>query len=61
LNYICPICHDSIKDDLAIYMNHTEGHIIDVIKEQHPEWSEKEGVCDKCVRYYRNQLKGTSS
>ena len=58
MRYTCPICQDSIKDELAAYIQHTEGHIVEVIKAKHPDWIEGDGLCQKCLDYYRRELKG---
>ena len=59
-DFICPICETKMPRDLSIIVPHTENHIIDVIKKQHPEWVESKGICDKCHRYYKEQLGGKS-
>ncbi len=56
--YQCSVCGKSVSNDLKILIQHTEEHIVDIIKKKHPEWIEKDGVCQKCVEYYRKQLKG---
>jgi len=58
MDYKCPLCNESIKDDLLVYIDHTQEHIVDEIKAKHPDWVEKEGVCPKCVEYFKAQLKG---
>jgi len=59
--YQCSVCQQTVQDDLLVYIAHTEKHIMDEIKANHPEWAEKDGVCQKCVDYYRGQMKGNSS
>jgi hypothetical protein len=59
-DFICPICEIKMLRDLSIIVPHTENHIIDVIKKQHPEWTESKGICEKCYKYYRKQLRGES-
>jgi len=56
--YHCSVCGKAVSNDLEILIEHTEEHIVDIIKKKHPEWIEKDGVCQKCVEYYRKQLKG---
>jgi len=56
--YHCSVCGKAVSNDLKILIQHTEEHIVDIIKKKHPEWIEKDGVCQKCVEYYRKQLKG---
>jgi len=60
MKYQCSVCNESIKDDLLVYINHTESHIIDEIKTKHPDWVEQDGICRKCVDYYKKQMKGNS-
>lgn len=61
MEYICPVCGKKVASDLKAYIGHTEGHIVDIIKTRHPEWIEKDGLCDKCLDYYRRQIKGDSA
>lgn len=58
MEYKCPVCGQVCCDDLSKYIKHTEKHIVDVIKQKHPEWAEKNGICPKCLEYYRQQIKG---
>ena len=59
--YTCPICQTSMSDDLKQYVNHTEEHIVDVIKKDHPGWIQGSGICPKCLEYYHGQIKGDNS
>ncbi|MCK5012632.1 MAG: hypothetical protein KAS66_02345, partial [Candidatus Omnitrophica bacterium] len=61
MEYKCSVCDEHVKDDLLVYINHTETHIMDEIRASHPDWAEKDGLCKKCIDYYRDQLKGKSS
>ncbi len=56
--YQCPLCGKKTSRDLAVYLEHTQEHVIDVIKKKHPEWVAKDGTCRPCVEYYRSQLSG---
>lgn len=58
MEYKCSVCDEKVKGDLLVYINHTEGHILDEIKSNHPEWVEDDGICQKCVDYYKKQMKG---
>jgi hypothetical protein len=58
MNYRCPVCGEEVCEDIHEYMDHTERHIIDIIKKDHPEWVEKDGLCRKCREYYEKELKG---
>jgi len=59
--YKCSVCHQEVEDDLMVYINHTEAHIMNEIRANHPDWVEKNGLCRKCVDYYKQQMKGDSS
>jgi hypothetical protein len=61
MEYKCSVCNEHVEGDLLVYVDHTEAHIIDEIRASHPQWSEKDGLCKKCVEYYRNQMQGGSS
>ena len=37
-NYTCPICKEVIERDMMILLKHTNHHIIEDIKNKHPEW-----------------------
>lgn len=50
-----------MERNLILFLDHTEKHIIDRIKEAHPEWVAQDGVCKPCAQYYRSQLSGESS
>lgn len=61
MEYKCGICGKHLEHDLMVYVNHTQAHIIDEIQADHPDWVEKDGLCRKCVEYYREQMRGDSS
>jgi len=44
--------------DLLLYLDHTNQHIIDRIKEEHPEWVSANGACEPCAEYYKKQISG---
>lgn len=58
MEYVCDICGEKISGDSVKFINHGEKHIMEIIKRKYPEWVEKNGICQKCIDYYRNQLKG---
>lgn len=59
MNYICSVCKQQIHDDLILFKDHTERHIIDLIKHDHPDWVESDGVCKKCADFYRAEITGS--
>ena len=61
MDYQCSVCDEKVKGGLLVYIDHTEKHIVDEIKAKHPEWAEKDGICPKCVDYFKEQMKGNSS
>jgi hypothetical protein len=44
--------------DLVVFLDHTNQHVIDRIKQAHPEWITENGACQPCVAYYEGQLSG---
>ncbi len=56
--YRCPICEETMDRDLARFLGHADQHILDEIKKRHPKWVEKDGLCQKCVDYYKGQMQG---
>ena len=56
--YKCPLCGKMMNRDLGIFLEHTNEHIIDKIKESHPEWIESDGACQMCVDYMKMELSG---
>ena len=59
MQYTCPVCKNVVEGDLKKYVDHTEEHVLDIIKGKNPHWVEKDGVCPKCLEYYKRQIKGT--
>lgn len=56
--YTCTVCGEKVEDNLITFKEHTDEHIIDVIKQEHPQWVEQDGICTKCLDYYRKEIKG---
>ena len=61
MSYQCSVCSKKIEGDLLIYVDHTEKHIAEKIKADHPEWKETDGICQPCLEYYHKELKGDHS
>ena len=56
MEFICPTCGKRLPRELQEIIPHTEEHIVDAIKEKHPEWVESDGLCKKCYDHYKEQL-----
>ncbi len=59
MDYRCAACNTVVSGDLLVYVDHTEKHIVDLLKHDHPQWVEKDGICKKCLEYYRAELHGS--
>jgi 5-methylcytosine-specific restriction endonuclease McrA len=59
MQYTCAVCQQKVDGDLIIYQEHTDKHIIDLVKHDHPEWAEKDGMCRKCFEYYQSEINAT--
>ena len=59
MTYTCPICQEQIVDDVVKYTQHGDKHIVDLLKYDHPEWVEKNGLCTKCYDYYKAEIDGS--
>ncbi len=57
VDFVCPTCGKSISRDLLTVIPHTETHIVDVIKQKHPDWVEENGICKRCYEHYKAQLR----
>lgn len=58
MDYKCGVCNEIVHGDFKVFIDHTEGHIVDIISQKHPEWVQKNGLCRKCLDYYRKEMKG---
>lgn len=58
MGYHCSVCQEKVEGDALEFIDHTEKHIIDLIRSKHPSWIEKDGICHKCVEYYKKQMRG---
>ena len=56
MKYICPVCDKVLARELMTITRHTEKHIIDAIKKKHPKWASKDGTCNKCYSFYKDQM-----
>ena len=60
MDYVCSVCKQHVNGDMILYMDHTQKHIMDLVKHDHPDWTEKDGICQQCVKYYEDELKGST-
>lgn len=58
MEYQCGVCQQKVSGDMMVFREHTEKHIVDLVRHDHPEWVEENGMCRKCLEYYRAELKG---
>jgi len=58
MDYTCSICGEVVKEDLKAFLEHGEEHIVDEIQKKHPDWAAEDGICHKCLDYYKHQIKG---
>lgn len=61
MEYICSVCKKRISGGLVALQDHTDEHIIDLLKADHPDWVEADGICQKCLDHYRGQLRGMAT
>ncbi len=59
MEYICSVCSQRVPGDMVLYIDHTQKHIMDLIKHDHPDWGGEDGVCKPCVEYYQKELHGS--
>lgn len=56
MDFICPTCGEAMERDILNIKEHTEKHIIDEIKREHPDWASEDGICKKCFIHYKEQM-----
>ncbi|MBP9855115.1 MAG: hypothetical protein KBD53_09650 [Candidatus Omnitrophica bacterium] len=56
--YTCSVCNQQVNGDLVYFRDHTDRHILDLVKHDHPEWVDTQGMCSACEEYYRNEING---
>lgn len=57
--YTCSVCSQKISGDLIVLKDHTDKHIVDLVKYDHPQWVEADGMCEKCYEYYKAEIAGS--
>lgn len=58
MEYQCSVCHQKVSGDMLIYKEHTDKHILELVKLDHPDWVDDGGICQQCVAYYQKELRG---
>ena len=56
MEYSCPICRKTMTHDLLDIIAHGDEHVVEKVKEKHPEWASSDGMCKKCYEYYKQQI-----
>ncbi|MDP8299801.1 MAG: hypothetical protein P9L88_07885 [Candidatus Tantalella remota] len=56
MEFVCPTCGKKMPRELLEIIPHTEEHIIEAIKKEHPRWVEEDGACGKCHAHYKDQM-----
>ena len=56
--YTCPVCGEKVDRDLSMFLDHTNMHIIEKLKETHPDWVTGDGCCQKCYEYLEKNRQG---
>ena len=59
MQYNCSVCQKIVEGDMVVYMDHTQDHIIDLVKRDHPQWVEANGICKPCYEYYKAEIEGS--
>lgn len=54
--YTCPTCGDAVDRDILLFLHHTDRHILEALKELHPEWVKANGESPRVLDFYRAQL-----
>lgn len=54
--YTCPTCGTKMERDIMLFYKHTDQHIVDEIKKQHPRWISEDGFCAKCVDFFKTEM-----
>jgi hypothetical protein len=54
--YTCGVCGEPVDGDLLAFLHHTDQHILDALRELHPEWVDSDGQDSTLKDYYRAQL-----
>ena len=50
---VCPLCGENISKEKFKYHMDAEKYVLDMIENEHPDWKEADGGCQKCLEYYK--------
>jgi serine protease AprX len=56
IQIICPLCNDTVDKLLYRYHIDSEKLVIERLRQQHPAWTENDGVCGRCLDYYHTEI-----
>lgn len=59
MTYTCGVCSRQIEGDVLTLQDHTDKHIIDLVKHDHPDWVDEDGMCRQCYDYYKGEINGS--
>lgn len=51
---VCPLCKQEKSPTVVNTCISAYQYVIKRIKDDHPDWIEKDGACPKCLEYYSN-------
>ncbi len=52
----CPLCKEGVEKLLYRYHIESERHVIERIKKENPQWTESDGICNRCIDHYHVQV-----
>ena len=54
--YVCPTCGEEMPREYRIMIHHSENHIMEIIRKQHPGRVRSYGTCKRCYEEFKKQL-----
>ncbi len=52
----CPLCKEGVEKLLYRYHIESERQVIERIKKENPQWTESDGICNRCIDHYHVQV-----
>ena len=49
----CPICHGQFHHHVFLHGELLRNGVVDIIHAEHPEWTQHDVICSRCVNHYR--------